>query len=128
MKRTDGAKQLWASVYEDLSTSKPGLVGILASRCEAQVVRLSLVQALLNRKSDIDEECLQSALDIHSYCIDSLRYIFGELTGHSGADRIFEELKSHPQGLTRAELHGCFNKHIAARDLTQNLEILKAMN
>jgi Protein of unknown function (DUF3987) len=40
------ARRLWRDVYHELSEGRPGLLGALTARAEAQVVRLSLLYAL----------------------------------------------------------------------------------
>lgn len=45
-------RALWQAIYHDLSEGKPGLLGAVLSRAEAQVLRLSVFYALLD-KSDM---------------------------------------------------------------------------
>lgn len=128
IKRDSKARNLWADIYSELSNSRPGMVGVLSSRAEAQVVRLSLLQALINRKNVIDEDCLLSALAIHDYCIDSLNYIFGNLTGNSKADKLLEFIKSQPDGVKKGLIYKHFHNKTEAEEVNQNLEILMSMN
>jgi hypothetical protein len=43
----DAARRLWRVRYSKLSEGKPGLLGAVTSRAEAQVVRLALLYAVL---------------------------------------------------------------------------------
>lgn len=53
LQRDKDAKQLWAKVYPELSDGGTGMVGAVTSRAEAQVLRLSMLYALLERSSEI---------------------------------------------------------------------------
>ncbi|MGE0827258.1 MAG: hypothetical protein AB7P18_34690, partial [Candidatus Binatia bacterium] len=64
VKRDEAARALWAAVYHDLSEGKPGLLGAMLSRAEAQVLRLSLIYALLDKSSAIRIEHLRAALAV----------------------------------------------------------------
>jgi len=48
-RRDEAANALWEETYPDLSAGHPGLFGAATARAEAQVLRLSLVYALLDR-------------------------------------------------------------------------------
>src|SRR4028119_1185570 len=48
--RRDGvAREVWGEVYGRLTADRPGLLGAVTSRAEAQVTRLSLLYADLRR-------------------------------------------------------------------------------
>jgi hypothetical protein len=47
--RDEVAREMWIAKYPTLSAEKPGLFGALTARAEAQVVRLSLIYALLDK-------------------------------------------------------------------------------
>ena len=51
---TEVARREWAQVYSALSAERPGLFGAVTARAEAQVVRLALIYALLDRSNQID--------------------------------------------------------------------------
>jgi hypothetical protein len=48
MQRDDEAEALWQQMYEELTQDRPGLLGAVTNRAEAQVLRLSLIYALLS--------------------------------------------------------------------------------
>jgi 5S rRNA maturation endonuclease (ribonuclease M5) len=124
MKRTDEAKELWASIYPRLSEGEMGLVGSLNSRAEAQVVKLSLLQALINRENEITAECLQSALDIQEYSKKSLIYIFGNQSGSPKADKIYSYIKDSPRGVSKTDINNFFNRNSSAVNIDGLLSIL----
>ena len=45
------ARQLWESVYPDIARDRYGLFGALTSRAAPQIMRLSLIYALLDGSS-----------------------------------------------------------------------------
>jgi hypothetical protein len=47
------ARRLWHAVYPELSEGRPGLLGAVTARAEAQVTRLALLYALLDRRGAI---------------------------------------------------------------------------
>ena len=47
VKMTPEAADAWESIYEPLSEGEAGMVGAIFVRAEAQVIRLSLIYALL---------------------------------------------------------------------------------
>jgi hypothetical protein len=102
---TDGAMLLWKAVYSELSEGKPGLLGALTSRAEAQVIRLALIYTLLDSKDRIDEPHLKAALALWAYCHRSAEYIFGSSLGDPVADEILTALRQRPEGMTKAQIY-----------------------
>ena len=114
VRRDQDAAKLWREVYGPLSEGRPGLAGALCNRSEAQVVRLSLIYALMDCSIEIRAEHLRAALAIWDYCEASVRYVFGDATGFPVADRILEELREHPEGITADDIHRLFGKRRTA--------------
>jgi hypothetical protein len=124
--RDSEARALWASVYPKLSEGKPGLVGALTSRAEAQVLRLSMIYALLDGEKVVRVPHLLAALAVWDYCDASVRYIFGQSLGDPAADTILEALKGAPDGLTRTEINNLFGRNLPADRLQAAIgELLK---
>src|SRR5262249_2120710 len=94
LKRDAHANALWAAVYGPLSEGKPGLLGAIISRAEAQVLRLSVLYAVLDQPKVITVDHLKAALAIWEYCDASARIIFGNRLGDPTADRILEALRA----------------------------------
>src|SRR5262249_47333159 len=86
------ARELWHGVYPNLSDGKPGMLGGVTGRAEAQALRLSVLYALLDRSELICEEHLRAALAVWSYCADSAAIVFGDATGDPVADDLLAEL------------------------------------
>ena len=102
--RDAAARAHWEAIYGELSTRGPGLLGAVLGRAEAQVARLSLVYALLDRSRVIGDRHLGAALEFWRYCADSGRFIFGERLGDPLADKVLGFLRSAETGLTRGEI------------------------
>lgn len=111
LQRDGTAREIWHAVYHDLSTGKPGLLGAMTGRSEAQVMRLALLYALLDSDTAIRADHLTAALALWEYCEASARFIFGESLGDRLADDILKALRESPGGMTRTDLRDLFQKH-----------------
>lgn len=112
LQRDDEAKDIWREVYGILSESKPGLLGSVTGRSEAQVLRLSLLYALLDGARVISEPHILAALAAWDYCEASARFIFGDSLGYPEADKILAALRAAgAQGLTRTEIRDLFARN-----------------
>lgn len=120
----DDARQLWERIYPVLTIDYPGLFGSLIARAEAQVVRLALIYATIDRSRAITPAHLLSALAFWDYCEASARYIFGDRTGDSVADRITDALAVAPEGLTESAIHDLFNRHESGSRVKAALNLL----
>lgn len=124
--RSPEAAEAWAAVYPKLSADRPGLVGAVLARAEAQVVRLSLVYALLGGSTEVRPDHLEAALALWEYAERSARWVFGERTGDPVADAILGALRAAgPQGLSRTEIHGVLSRHVPAGRINAALEHLR---
>ncbi|MBI2842380.1 MAG: DUF3987 domain-containing protein [Armatimonadetes bacterium] len=124
MKRDEEARQLWREVYPDLSEGKPGLLGAMIARAEAQVMRLACVYALLDCSELIRLEHLKAALAVWRYCENSARYIFGDSLGDPVADELLKALRSANEGMTRTEISKHFGRHKSAQEIGRALVTL----
>jgi hypothetical protein len=101
MTRSEAARSLWHDVYSRLTAPRPGAFGKATTRADPQVLRLSMVFALLDRSDEIDLPHLEAALAVWDYAEASARWVFGNSTGNAVADRILESLReSSPLGLS----------------------------
>jgi len=73
----ESVKRQWAEVYDELSEGEHGVLGAMTGRSEAQVLRLAMVYALLDRKPNIESVHLDAALAFWDYCGQSAAYLFG---------------------------------------------------
>ena len=126
LKRDEAARKLWAEAYKDLSSSKPGLVGAINARAEAQTLRFQQIYALLDFSRTIRVEHLEAALECNRYSEDSARWIFGSGTGNKIADRILAALlAAGKRGMTKTEISvEVFNKNVSRFGIDEALRLL----
>jgi hypothetical protein len=125
LKRDEEARDLWHSVYQELSTEYPGIVGAITSRAEAQTIRLALVYALLDRCDEIKRVHLEAALALWRYCEASARYIFGAGLGSPDAETVLRHLRAMPEGLSRTDIMtSIFKNNRRATEIDAALQLL----
>lgn len=87
------AADRWESLYaESAARARYGLLGSLLARAEAQIARLALLYALLDRSASVDVQHLRAAEALWAFNERSVIYIFGSSTGDRHADALREYL------------------------------------
>lgn len=124
LKRDPGARALWHQVYPELSEGRPGLLGAVTARAEAQVMRLACVYALLFRSYVVTRSHLEAALAVWDYCAQSAAYIFGASLGDPVPDEILRALRMAPEGMTRTEIRDLFGRNRSGAELGRALGVL----
>jgi hypothetical protein len=129
--RDANAADLWGrdnkpqvGAYQELTKDQSGLCGAVLARGAPQVLRLSLLYALLDCSREIRQEHLLAALEVWRYCRDSARYIFGEILGDPTADEILKALRRSPAGLTRTDIAALFDRNKSANEIKRALDVL----
>jgi hypothetical protein len=132
--RDVGAADLWGrdhnpeqGMYARLNKERHGLFGAVTARAAAQVLRLSLIYALLDCASEISSVHLEAAYEVWRYCEDGARYIFGDAIGDPTADEIIGHLRQSPAGLTRDQIRELFGRHKPATEIERALLLLHDM-
>jgi hypothetical protein len=126
--RTEAFWTLWEEVYPDLSADRPGMLGAILGRAEAQVLRLALIYALLDGSAFLDAVHLRAALACWRYCEASARFVFGDSLGDPLADEILRVLRERSEGMTRTELMHHFGRHQSSEQIGRALGVLAAGN
>ncbi len=122
---SDEARDLWASIYEHLETSRFGFVAKVTQRASPYVLRLSCIFAVLDGQDVIGREHLEAALAVWQFCEDSAKYIFGERIGNKNADALLDALREAENGLTRTEIYiNVFQRNLNANEIKKALQIL----
>jgi hypothetical protein len=125
MEMDERAREVWAETYEALSEGNDGLLGMVTARAEAQVLRLSLVYALLDSSPVIREVHLCAALAMWAYAEDSARYVFRQMTGAPIADKILAALRGAGEaGFTITEIHAVLGRNEPAENVKKALDLL----
>ncbi len=91
------ARDAWEDLYLALTMHRPwGLLAAMTARTEAQIVRLALVYALLDRSPVIDVPHLRAAHALWDYAVRSVASVFGTSTGDRHADALRLQLADGP--------------------------------
>ncbi|MBX5493565.1 MAG: primase C-terminal domain-containing protein, partial [Chloroflexi bacterium] len=123
IERDAAARALWADIYPELAADRTGLAGALLARAEAQVLRLSLLYALLDGSPLITVAHLHAALELWGYAERSVAFLFGDATGDPIADAIARALAEHGE-LTRTTISNLFGRHVPAARVDLALQTL----
>ena len=123
--RDEAASRIWRDVYPELTAERVGLLGAILSRAEVQVLRLSLIYALLDCSPVIRPEHLKAALALWEYAEVSVRHIFWDAVGDPDADSILTELRRKPGGLTRTEISALFGRNRSAPVIDRALSVVR---
>ncbi len=122
--RSEETWALWEKVYPVLTAEKPGLFGVLTSRGDAIVTRLSCIYALADQVDVIQPSHLMAALAVWDYCESSVKYIFQNKTGDLIANKIYKAL-SEKGKMTRTEIRDLFDRHQSTERISIALDLLE---
>ena len=126
MTRTAAATALWADLYAALSESESeGIYGALVARGEAQVLRLSMVYALLDGMAEIGVEHLRAAYALWQYCEASCQRLFGEVKEMPPLQKKLLQIITAEPGISRKGLHKATNGHFPTEVLADALAGLR---
>jgi hypothetical protein len=104
------------------------MTGAMCARAEAQVVRLSVLYALLDRTDEIADVHLRAALTLWSYCEQSIKQLFGDRIGDPTADAIMTRIQTAGGRLDRWELFNALNRHVPAAEIDRAVDLLSKLN
>jgi hypothetical protein len=122
MKRTQEAREYWATIYGPMKNNiPPGKWGNAVSRGCPQVVRLSMIYALLDLSQQVKIEHLQAAKAVWDYCFHSARWALEECRYSKDAQKILEALHYGPKDRTYVVSH-VFSGNIQKRRLDAALK------
>lgn len=125
MSRDAEATKLWAGLYTEMAKPEPGIIGAITNRAEAQMLRLSMIYALLDGSAIIMPAHLNAAWALSRYVADSVRHLWGGEGGASGlAERALAIIRVAPS--TKRELFKSLGGHVPGRDLDRALAQLRA--
>jgi len=128
MSRDSKARDLWAAIYPEITASKPGLVGALSARAEAQVLRLSCLYAILDDSRVVMEQHLTAAHALWKYTEQTLVNIFGEDSTDLLEVKVLKLLRARQEGVTKTELYRELGNHVNGGRLSATLNVLERRN
>ena len=115
------ARAEWHDIYAQLSEPTDGLVGSLTARAEAHVLRLAMLDALVDGDSVIRPTHLRGALAIWDYAARSVAWATRNTTADPVAEQIHAALATAPDGLTRTQLRDLFARNLPAKSVDRAL-------
>lgn len=107
------ARVEWHDVYARLSEATDGLVGSLLARAEAHVLRLAMLDALVDGDAVIRPSHLRAGLALWDYAARSVAWAMRRSTADPVAEAIHSALAAAPDGLTRTQLRDLFGRNMA---------------
>ena len=110
MRFDDEAGEMWDEIYETFDDELGGMVGFLMARAEAQLLRLSMVFALLDGSHVIEASHLAAAAAVWEHNALSIDRIFGDRQGDPVSDRIYDGIQSAGV-LATTDISGLFKRH-----------------
>ncbi len=126
LRRSAAAAALWEEIYNAISDEADGMVGALTARAEAQMLRLSVVYALLDGSRTIEVPHIRAASAMWNYSAATLAYVFGDALGDEVADRLLGALRqAGEEGLDRQAQRDVFGRHVPAARLALAREALE---
>ena len=97
MKRSPEAAELWRKVYSELGQEKEdSLWDAITSRADAQVVRLSMLYALLDGSEVIEVIHLKAALAVWEYCDATAKLLFFDSSVETLDQKILKIVSTEP--------------------------------
>ena len=124
LERDSEARELWRTVYPQLSAGEETLAGKMLARGVAQVLRLSVVYAVLDKDLAVRPPHLRAALAIWDYCAASVRHIFAGRLGDPELDPLLQALTGRE--MSKTEIHGFFGRNRPVEDIDRELALLEA--
>ena len=126
VERDPEANKLWAEMYSELSADRPGLLGAATNRAAAQVLRLSLIYALLDGSSLVRPVHLRAAREVWRYCEDSARFLLGDALD-AVVDRLLTAIReAGKSGLSGTQLRDLLGRHARMNERNRALAQLQA--
>lgn len=122
-------KPLWEKAYGDLSRDRFGLEDVILSRAEAQILRLNVIFAILDKSTVVKKNHLKASLAIWDYVEQSIKFIFNKDNYVNKTERILTALKSNGGEMTRTDIsHIVFNNHVKAREIDEIINEMEENN
>ena len=113
LRRSPEARLLWNAIYHAIDDKADGMVGALTARAEAQMLRLSVVYALIDGSPVIELGHLRAAEAVWRYSEATIVHVYGETMGDDVADRLLAALRlAGDEGLDGRRQQAIFGRHV----------------
>jgi len=111
--RSPAADELWADIYGAMDDDVNGLIGSLTARAEAQLLRLSVVYAVLDASATIEIRHLQAAQAIWEHCEQTIHRVFAATESDHVLPTLLSALRAAGTGgLTGRQQRDLFARHL----------------
>jgi hypothetical protein len=122
------SRKLWRTVYVRLSDPplQDPTIDAVTARAEAQVRRIAVLYALLDRSRIVKVQHLRAGLEVWRFCDESARFVFGPMVPRSLEDRILEILAASGTPMGRTAISQKLSHHCASDEITVALRKLRA--
>ena len=124
MRFSDAGGKRWDKAYDNLSDEVPGMVGAMLARAEAQVLRLSMIYALLDQTDKIEPPHIEAALAVWDYAKNTVESIFGGNTGDHVANRLLKAMQAQ-DSLTKDDMFRICGRSLGRDRLNHALSVLR---
>lgn len=125
VRRDNDAAAEWRRLYPGLSADRPGAAGAICNRGAAQVVRLSLLYALLDQSPDVTVKHLHAAIALWNYCEASVKHIFGHSLANRTANSVLNALKGVGEsGMGRSDISNLLGRNKSKSEVDAALQVL----
>ena len=112
-------------MYNDLTQVRAGLWGDVTARAAQQVMRLSVITAVINGSRTIRREHQNAGEELWRYCDDSSKQVFGNRLDDPTASEIQGRLReAGPVGLTRAQIRTIWSRNKPTDEINRALRLL----
>jgi uncharacterized protein DUF3987 len=121
---------LWGDFYYALGAQSHNQMNIytnMTAREEAQIIRLSMIYALMDKSALIEQEHLKAARTLWDYCAMSVKQIFGDHTGDYRVDILIDELSVRKE-LTKTEITKLFKNNLSQKMRDDIIQTVLDMN
>jgi hypothetical protein len=131
--RTPDAQDDWGrndqpdrGLYKKLTQSRVGIWGSVTARAAQHVMRLSVIQTIINGLREIGMDAQDAAAEDWRYADDSSQFIYAP-SYDPVAETILERLRNvSPAGLTRTDIFNLWKGHKPAEEIETALKKLAA--
>jgi hypothetical protein len=112
-------------MYEELTQARAGLWGDVTARGAQQVMRLSVITAVINGSRALRDEHQDAGREQWRYCDASAQHVFGDRLDNPTASEILTHLrKAGPGGMTRSQIQGVWSRNKPVEEINTALRIL----
>jgi hypothetical protein len=124
MTRDPQAAELWKQVYPRLTEDRDGLFGVITQRAAPQVLRLSMIYALMDQSAIIAKTHLEAALALWKHSEHSVKLIFEDMTGDANVDLVVKCGKAFKK-ITRTQMWSLISRNNKKDELDRIVKVIQ---